>query len=273
VFCTTNHYFLGPRIVPVHALLQPLQTWFVPSPLQGCTEPGRGGCGPAVLKQSIGSSRGRHLLRCGERLGPGPSLRRAQFATDWPALLERLFADAQVKPDPGADVGEKIQRRPAPVRWTADQRPEFGPSSRRCPPARADLAHFIPPDYPSRCAVPGCERLSSRDGCCALSGDAGLPSAEGALTVCLQRRIRHDLKERAEGTRVKHGSPPIPSRVMTNRGRCSGTTLEPNAGHESVIGPKEGKTKGARSNGANQSAQRRLADLYRRVRSLPAGAN
>src|SRR5262249_33533680 len=111
-----------------------------------------------------------------------------QLRTDWPVLLERIAA--RVNPV----HGQMFAQAPAPYYWSAEQSEWATDVLFRTP---ADLEELYP-----RFVRHAMERMGTRDVLRYLGRK--IPCGEGRDTGSFAGEVMTDLKERAEGTRVKH---------------------------------------------------------------------
>jgi hypothetical protein len=235
------HYFLDPEIGLCHARLQ---TWF-PFTLQVCLN-GREWLGRQLQAKGIGYRRRDNCFVAVDDWDQAQALLEAQLQTDWPALLERFAA--QVNP-----IQERMwAKAPAPYYWTAEQSEWATDVVFR---SRADLATL----YPSlvRHAV---ERMSSRDVLRYLGRK--VPSAEGRYGA-FSGEVVTDLKERPEGTRVKHRVNANSIKMYDKQGTVLRVETTLNQTRDmKVYRPKEGDEGGEKQ---WRYLRKGVADLYRRA--------
>lgn len=234
------HYFIDPEVGLCHARLQ---TWF-PFTLQVCLN------GREWLARQLQAARIAYRRRdnCLVEVGDyerAQALFDAQQHTDWPALMQRFAA--RVNP-----IEEQMwAQAPAPYYWSAEQSEWATDVLFR---TRADLAALYP-----RFVRQAIERMSSRDVLRYLGRKA--PYAEGKYGQ-FAGEVRTDLKERPEGTRVKHWVNGNSIKIYDKQGTVLRVETTLNQTRDmKVYRPKEGDEGGTKQ---WRYLRKGVADMYRR---------
>lgn len=233
-------YFQHPQLGFMHARLQ---TWF-PFTMHVCLN------GREWLARQLDRA-GEGYLRqgnCFVKLSDVPRAQRLfdrQLATNWPRLLDRIAR--QVFPV----LPEILGDYPVRYYWSADQSEWATDVMFRSPSALAAL-------YP-RLVLHGMTQLGTRDVLRFLGRKAGVSGRFGRLTA----EIQSDLRQRIEGTRLKHFVNQNSIKMYDKQGRVLRIETTINSPREmKTYRPKEGDEGGPKS---WRYLRKGVADMARRA--------